>query len=139
MARLTTARLRESVWSRKIGEGLERRDVAETLQAGSIVIVEEAVEEGIASRAGWDARDSAFPLRRNIVRWGGFPHWISSIAGHDSEVKNVTIESGRLPLLRYPRWHRSQRFRMLDGWLPHLSSQRPSALRIAIAGRGGCG
>ena len=39
---------RESVWSRRIGECLERGDVAETLEAGSIVVVNEAVEEGIA-------------------------------------------------------------------------------------------
>src|SRR5919197_1218299 len=43
---------RESVWSRRIGEGLERGDVAETLEARSIVVVNEAVEEGIAVGVG---------------------------------------------------------------------------------------
>src|SRR5216683_2139135 len=40
------------VWSRRIGERLERRDVAETFEAGSIVVVHEAVEESIAVGVG---------------------------------------------------------------------------------------
>ena len=43
---------REGVWSREIVERLERSQVAETLEAGAIVVVNEAVEEGIAIIVG---------------------------------------------------------------------------------------
>ena len=36
------------VWSREIGEGLERSEVAETFKAGSIVVSDQTVEEGVA-------------------------------------------------------------------------------------------
>src|SRR6266446_5308122 len=52
------------VWSRRIGERLERRDVAETFEAGSIVVVHEAVEESIAVGVGDKeaVSDAAFRL-----------------------------------------------------------------------------
>ena len=52
------------VWSREIVERLERRQVAKALEASSIVIGDEAVEEGIAVSMGDKApmRDAAFGL-----------------------------------------------------------------------------
>src|SRR5262245_50014683 len=52
------------VWSRRIVERLERRQVAETLEAGSIVVVDEAIEEGIAVsvRDEQAVSDAAFGL-----------------------------------------------------------------------------
>ena len=52
------------VWSRGISEGLDRRQVVETLEPGSIVVVHEAIEEGvtIGMRAKVSMRDAAFGL-----------------------------------------------------------------------------
>lgn len=60
---------RESVWSRRIGKGLEWSPVAETFQAGSIVVVNEAVEEGIAvgMRLKEPMRDASFRLPTNGI------------------------------------------------------------------------
>jgi hypothetical protein len=59
-----TVRPRESVWSRGIVDRLKRREVAETLKAGSIVVVNEAVKEGISigMREEEPVGDAAFGL-----------------------------------------------------------------------------
>src|SRR4051794_18205463 len=57
-------RPREGVWSRRISEGLERCEVIETFETGSIVVVNETVEEGIAigMRSEQSVSDTAFGL-----------------------------------------------------------------------------
>jgi hypothetical protein len=62
------------VWSRGIVERLERRQVAETLEAGSIVVVDEAVEEGIAIGMGMeqpvsDAVDRVWSIGDRFCAW----------------------------------------------------------------------
>src|SRR4249920_1606099 len=46
---------RHRVWSRGIIEGLERGDVSETLETGSIVVVNKAIEKGISIGVGEEA------------------------------------------------------------------------------------
>ena len=52
------------VWSRRIGEGLERGEVAEAFEASSIVIADEAEKESISLGMGSEeaVRDAAFGL-----------------------------------------------------------------------------
>ena len=53
------------VWSREIVEGLERSQVAKALEAGSIVVVDEPIEEGAVA---YDHRDAAGFIRLNALR-----------------------------------------------------------------------